>query len=133
VERRPGSWGRRISTCDQDKQLLNVTRNSPFTTAIAAVSISNFPGSVRTSAVVCGIVNFETTQLLGPRQKNAKVGFALEHLAKDNAFLSRVVFSDEKVFESSRNGPLKIYRPRNSRYERYVESTEQSGRFSINV
>jgi hypothetical protein len=40
------------------------------------------------------------------------------------------VFSDEKVFESSHNGRVRVYRPRNSRY---VEPTERSGRFSINV
>jgi biotin operon repressor len=49
VERRPGSGGRRISTRNQDEQLLTVIRNSPFTTATAAVNISNFPGSIRTS------------------------------------------------------------------------------------
>jgi hypothetical protein len=49
VERRPGSGGRRISIRNQDEQLLTVIRNSPFTTATAAVNISNFPGSVKTS------------------------------------------------------------------------------------
>jgi hypothetical protein len=44
------------------------------------------------------------------------------------------VFSDEKVFQSSHNGRVRVYRPRNSRYdERYVEPTERSGRFSVNV
>jgi hypothetical protein len=41
-------------------------QNSPFTTA--AVNISNFPGSVRTShrrLRNSELVNFETTQLLG--------------------------------------------------------------------
>jgi hypothetical protein len=97
-----------------------------------------FPGSVSTSrraAVVCGIVNFETRQIrLTPRHKEARVGFALEHLAKDNAFWSSVVFSNGKDFQSSRNGRVRVYRPRNSRYdERYVEPTKRSGRFSINV
>jgi hypothetical protein len=49
VKRRPGSGGRRISIRNQDEQLLTVIRNSPFTTATAAVNISNFPGSVKTS------------------------------------------------------------------------------------
>jgi transposase len=44
-----GSGGCRISTRNQEEQLLTVIRNSPFTTATAAVNISNFPGSVRTS------------------------------------------------------------------------------------
>jgi Mn-dependent DtxR family transcriptional regulator len=115
VERRPG-----------------VIRNSPFTTATAAVNISNFPGSVRTSRR--RLRNSELRNhaaarkiRLTPRHKEAKVGFALEHLAKDNAFWSRVVFSDEMVFQSSHNGRVRLYRPRNSRYdERYVEPTIRS-------
>jgi hypothetical protein len=44
------------------------------------------------------------------------------------------VFSDETVFQLSHNGRVRVYRPRNSRYdERYVEPTERSGRFSVNV
>jgi hypothetical protein len=49
VKRRPGFGGRRISIRNQDEQLLTVIRNSPFTSATAAVNISNFPGSVKTS------------------------------------------------------------------------------------
>jgi transposase len=139
VERRPGSGGRRISTRNEDEQLLTVIRNSPFTTATAAVNISNFPGSVRTSRR--RLRNSELRNhaaarkiRLTPQHKEARVGFALEHLAKDNAFWSRVVFSDEKVFQSAHNGRVRVYRPRNSRYdERYVEPTERSGRFSVNV
>jgi hypothetical protein len=139
VERRPDSGGSRISTRNQDEQLLTVIRNSPFTTATATVNISNFLGSVRTSRR--RLRNSELRNhaaarkiRLTPRHKEARVGFALEHLAKDNAFWSRVVFSDEKVFQSSHNGRVRVYRPRNSRYdERYVEPTERSGRFSANV
>jgi hypothetical protein len=130
VERRPGSGGRRISTRNEDEQLLTVIRHSPFTTATAAVNISNFPGSVRTSRR--RLRNSELRNhaaarkiRLTPQHKEARVGFALEHLIKDNAFWSRVVFSDEKVFQSAHNGRVRVYRPRNSRYdERYVEPTD---------
>ncbi|KAJ3631766.1 hypothetical protein MTP99_012874 [Tenebrio molitor] len=124
---------------NQNEQLLNVIRNSPFTTAIAAVNISNFQGSVRTSRRRLrnsGLRNHAAARKirLTPRHKEARVGFALEHLAKDNAFWSRVVFSDEKVFQSSHNGRVRVYRPRNSRYDKqYVEPTERCGRFFVNV
>jgi hypothetical protein len=72
-------WGRRISTRNQDEQLLNVIQNSPFTTA--AVNISNFPGSVRTSCR--RLRNSELRNhtaarkiRLTPRHKEARVGFA---------------------------------------------------------
>jgi hypothetical protein len=110
---------------NQNEQLLNVIRNSPFTTAIAAVNISNFQGSVRTSRRRLrnsGLRNHAAARKirLTPRHKEARVGFALEHLAKDNAFWSRVVFSDEKVFQSSHNGRVRVYRPRNSRYDNLI-------------
>jgi hypothetical protein len=100
-----------------------VIRNSPFTTATAAVNISNFPGSVRTSrrrlrnSELRNHAAARKTRLT-PRHKEARVGFALEHLAKDNAFWSQVVFSDEKVFQSSHNGRVRVYRPRNATLNR---------------
>jgi hypothetical protein len=69
---------------------------------------------------------------LTPRHKEVRVGFALQHLPQDDAFWSRVVFSDEKSFQSCPNGRIRIYRPRNTRYEeRYVDATDRSGRFSV--
>jgi hypothetical protein len=35
-----------------------------------------------------------------PRLKEARIGFALQHLIQNDAFWSRVSFSDEKVFQS---------------------------------
>jgi hypothetical protein len=70
---------------------------------------------------------------LTQQHKEARISFALEYLLKDEASWSRVVFSDEKVFQSSRNGRIRVYRPRNSRFsERYVHNTHNSGRFSVN-
>jgi hypothetical protein len=44
-------------------------------------------------------------------------------MLKDEAFWSRVVFSDEKVFQSSRNARIRVYRPRNFRFsERYADT-----------
>jgi hypothetical protein len=50
------------------------------------------------------------------------MGFALQYLGQDEEFWRRVVFSDEKVFQSP-NDHLKVYRPRNSTYEEpYVQN-----------
>ena len=49
-------------------------------------------------------------------------------------FWNSVIFSDEKTFQSSNNGRLRVYRPRNSRFdENYTLPTNTSGRFSVNV
>jgi hypothetical protein len=46
-----------------------------------------------------------------------------------------VAFSVEKVFQSCSNGRIRVYRPRNCRYdEKYVEhGGDRSGRFSVNM
>ncbi|KAH0818967.1 hypothetical protein GEV33_003824 [Tenebrio molitor] len=46
----------------------------------------------------------------------------------------QVVFSDEKTFQSSHSGRLRVYRPVGTRYdEQYVRTYNQSGRFSVNL
>jgi hypothetical protein len=64
----------------------------------------------------------------------ARIGCSLQHLVKNDDFWSRVIFSDEKVFQSSPNGQLRVCRRRNTRYdEQYIQKTERSGRFSVNM
>jgi transposase len=139
VERRPGSGRHPVSVGDQDEALLNIIRGSPFTTAVNAANTTLFPGSIRTvrrRLRASELRNRASARKIGltPRHKEAKIGFALEHLARDEVFWSSVVFSDEKVFQSCPNGRLRVYRPRNSAYdERYVQTTQRSGRFSVNM
>jgi hypothetical protein len=102
----PGSGRHPVSIGNQDEALLNVIRGSPFTTAVNAANTSLFPGSIRT---VRELRNRASARKIGltPRHKEARIGFALEHLARDEAFWSSVVFSDEKVFQSCPNGRLR--------------------------
>jgi hypothetical protein len=108
---------------------------SPFMTAVEAVNTSGFPGSFRTARR--RVRGSELKNHVGARKLNltpthrkARMAFCLEHLARDDAFWAQVIFSDEKVFQSCPNGRLKVYRPRNSRYDKpYVQTTERSNRF----
>jgi hypothetical protein len=71
---------------------------------------------------------------LTPHHKEARVGWALQHILYDSDFWSRMIFSDEKVFQSFSNGRLRVYRPRNSRFEDpYIQETDKSGNFSVNI
>jgi transposase len=49
VEKRPGSGRHPMSIGDQDEALLNVIRDSPFTTTVNTANISLFPSSIRTA------------------------------------------------------------------------------------
>lgn len=47
---------------------------------------------------------------------------------------NEVVFTDEKVFQSTNNGHIRVYRPRRTRFnENFINNSERSGRFSVNV
>jgi DNA-binding MarR family transcriptional regulator len=135
--RRPGAGRHRISILDEDVALIEVVRNDPLATAVRARNLTGFPGCLKTALrriKSSGLRNHVTANKPGiiQQHKEARISFALEYLLKDEAFWSRVVFSDEKVFQFSRNGRIRMYRPRNSRFsERYVHNTHNSGRFSV--
>jgi hypothetical protein len=121
VVRRPGSGRRRVSSVEQNEAVINILQNRPLSNAEEEVAITHLPGSVRTAPVAA------RKMTLTPRHKEVRVGFALQHLPQDDAFWSRVVFSDEKTFQSCPNGRIRVYRPRNTRYEeRYVDATDRN-------
>ena len=113
--------------------------NRAFTTAVEAVRVIHIPASVRTvqrRLKQNGLRNHVAAKkmLLTLRHREVKIGFVLKHLTPDEVFCSRVGFSDEKVFQSSRDGCIKVYRPRNSRYNsRDIATNEQNIRFWVNV
>jgi hypothetical protein len=112
--------------------------NTHYSSPSYMANTSLFPGSIRTvrrRLRASELRNRASARKIGltSRHKEA-IGFALEHLAREEAFWISVVFFDEKVFQSCPNGRLRVYRPRNSAYdERYVQTTQRSGRFSVNM
>jgi hypothetical protein len=136
--RRPGGGRHRISILDEDVALTEVVRNDPFATAVQARNLMGFSGCLKTAQrhiKSSGLRNHVAANKPGLTQqhKEARISLVLEYL-KDEAFGSRVVFSHEKMFQSSRNGRIRVYRPRNSRFsERYIHNTHNSGRFSVNI
>jgi hypothetical protein len=135
VERLPGSGGHLVSTPNDDEALLNTVQNSSFTDAVAAVNITNFPGSVWTARrriKANNLRNYKAAKKirLTPRHMEARIGFSLQHLVKNDDYWSRVIFSDEKVFQSSPNGQLRVYKRRNTRYdEQYIQKNRTKWTF----
>lgn len=65
-------------------------------------------------------------------QREAHLGYALEHLTRDN--WDDVIFTDEKTFVSDRHQKIHLYRPDNLRYDqRYIHETQRSVRISTGV
>jgi hypothetical protein len=58
--------------------------------------------------------------------------FAQEYIHQN--IWDAVVFSDEKIFQSSNSRRLRVCRPVETRYnEEYVHATNRSGRFTVSI
>jgi hypothetical protein len=119
-------------------RLVNFLREHPFSTAIRAKVETNFPGSIRTSRKRIKESELRNRSaankiFLSVANKEERLRFAFQHINNVN-FWENVVFSDEKTFQSSSNGRVRVYRPVGERFsEQYVHKIKRSGRFSVNV
>lgn len=138
ISRNQGSGRRKVTSQEEDENLLNNLRQNPFNTAIEAKEQSNFPASIKTARR--RITNSELRNRcaankiqLTNENRRARVNFARQFVHEEG-FWENVVFSDEKTFQSCHNGRIRVYRPTGQRYNReYVHSQNKSGRFSVNV
>lgn len=68
---------------------------------------------------------------LTPEQEEQRLGYALANLTTD---WSKVIFSDEKTFQTDRHQKTHLYRPNNCRFDRkYIQPTQRSGRISAGI
>lgn len=141
VERLRGTGLKKISTNEEDENLVQFLRDNPFETAVSAARVTQFPGCNRTAqlrVVQCSNLRNRSAAskpFLQNIHKEQRMGFALQYLPVGLNFWTRnVIFSDEKVFQSTYNGRIRVYRPPSCRYdENYTQKRNNSGRFSINV
>jgi hypothetical protein len=79
-------------------QVTAVIQNSPFTTAVDAVGVGHFRGSISTARrriKAAGLQNHVAARKikLTPQHKETRIAYALEYLTRDEAFWNRVVLS----------------------------------------
>lgn len=129
----------KFSTMEEDELVLDHLRQNPFDTAVTACFLTNFPASVETARRrirASELKNFSAANKVAllPRHKEQRLNFANQFVGVPQDFWDNTIFSDEKVFQSCYDGSVRVYRPRNCRYEeRYINPIARSGRFSINV
>lgn len=127
----------RTTTQEQDNDFVQYLEENPFQIVRAAIQQTNFPASRPTGCrrvKDSHLKNYVAAKKmkLGEEHKQARIIFALNNILRHD--WNRVVFTDEKVFQSTVNGHIRVYRPRNTRYtENYISNSERSGRFSVNV
>lgn len=139
ITRKRGTGFNRISTVEQDHNLIQHLRENSFDSARIAVAETNFPGSRRTASrriresEIRSRVAAQKIQL-NEEGKQARLLFALNHINNEPQFWENVVFTDEKTFQSANNGSVRVYRPSGRRYnEQYIKNSDRQGRFSINI
>ncbi|KAI4455483.1 transposable element-related [Holotrichia oblita] len=118
VKRKEGSGRPRISNQQQDEVLLDYLRENPFRTARDAVYHTNFPGSWSTACRRINnseLKNYTSAkkELLAVENKQSRMLFSLNYIYRGQNFWESVVFSDEKIFQSSHDGRVNVYRSRN--------------------
>ncbi|KAJ8915383.1 hypothetical protein NQ315_008270 [Exocentrus adspersus] len=129
----------KVSNNEEDKALVEYIRQNPFQTAVKAQEEILFPGSVITARrrlKQSGLKNCAAVSktFLSNDHKQRRIQFANAFLNRGHEFWNNVIFSDEKTFQSCNSGRLRVYRPRNTRFEeRYTLPNASSGRFSVNV
>lgn len=134
-----GGGRKRKSTQAEDEALVTIVRDQPFTNAIKAKEESNFPASkwvARRRIKEAGLRNSAAVQkvFLTENNKRSRMDFAADFVDRNDDFWRKVVFTDENFFQSSNNCRLRVYRPRNQRFQQeYVHHCKNSGRFSVHV
>lgn len=126
----------KVSNQEIDETLIENLRNNPFKSAVNAIEDTNFPGSRWTA--YRRIKNSDLRNFCAARKCALTENHKINRLHFANTYINEgdmwenVIFSDEKVFQSTHNGSVRVYRPPNSRYiHQYVKPTHNSGRFSV--
>lgn len=127
-----GLW--RVSTNAEDNRLLAEARARPFLNSLQLQRSAFFPGSrctVLNRLKDAGLTSRRAAkkQKLTDEQRIYRLAYAEENLNRE---WGNVIFSDECVFSSGNDGPIRVFRPSGTRHnEEYVAETWRSGRISI--
>lgn len=139
MRRNPGSGRKKSSNAEQDAGLIQYLQANPFHTALQAKEVTNFPASIQTArrrirnSQIIRNRSAANKIFLTEENKIRRMRFAREFLNADNLW-PKVIFSDEKTFQSCHNGKIRVYRPTGTRYNsQYTRKVARSGRFSVNV
>lgn len=139
-DRREGSGGPRISSLEEDALFLGHLRDNPFQMVRQAMNATGFPGSRPTASRRVNKSELRNRVAakkikLTEERKQSRLLFALNYIYREPQFWNRVIFTDEKTFQSTYNGSIRVYRPDRTRFEeRYTSDLAfRPGRFSVNV
>jgi transposase-like protein len=129
-----GFW--RVSSQAADARLVDEARENPFLNSVQLKRNTAFPGcprTVRNSVTEAGLRSRSAAvkEKLSEEHRLYRLAFAEDNVDRD---WGNVIFSDESVFSSANDGPVRVYRPQGTRYNaEYVKESARSGRVSVEV
>ncbi|KAL4715876.1 hypothetical protein ACJJTC_014608 [Scirpophaga incertulas] len=133
IQKHLSSGRPRKTSLDEDRRLIDEVQERPFTsTSTLANAYSVSATTVRRRLHESGLHNRIPARkpLLTPRHKQQRLNFARTYLDYD---FSDVIFVDEKVFVTSQDGRVSLWRANNTRYlESNILPNRRSGRLSLN-
>lgn len=134
LKERAKSGRPKVTTPEQDINLLDTVRRQPFMPLKKIAARQNIAYlTARNRVKLAGIRLYRAakTHVLTPQQKRDRIHFCQEMLNSPQDFANRIIYTDEKTFESNKSGVVKVYRERGQRYnEDYIASYRRSGRVS---
>lgn len=115
VARRPGTGRARITSPEEDNNLVRYIQQHPFHTCRRAIRETGFPGSERTARNRLYEVNIRSyvaavKPTLNDAQRRQRLTFAETNLHRNMDFWNNVIFSDESNFQSYANMKPRVYR-----------------------
>lgn len=139
VETRPRSGRPRVTTQQQDDRILEAVQHRPLTSAVRVTQDLQLPCHPRTTRrrlhennIHCYIPAKKGR--LTQEHKEARLGFALQHLAMDPRYWNNVIFTDEKTFTSVEAGTRQCWRARNTRFQSsHIQERAVSGRVTVSL
>lgn len=136
INRMPNTGRPKILTNQQQLEIVDIIENNPFTTAtFVAQAYDVSRHTIKRTWKQNGIFHHipALKQRLTEDQRAYRLAFAEYHI-NHNTDWDRIIFSDEKTFQSDSDKKLHVYRPRNERYNpKYVQVGRRSGRISCGV
>lgn len=117
TDRRPRP---RLTTSEEDRRIRRAPTETRFTTATAireALQLQVSVTTVRRRLHEVGIHHRvpAAKERLTAEHRAGRLAFANRHVGKGLDFWSRVVFTDEKTFNSTNHGRLRVWRENNTR------------------
>lgn len=135
VHRKFGAGRPRITTQEQDREIIDYLKENPFSTAVRAAALENVPYRTALRRIhennLGNFIAAHHTRLTEQHKRDriAHCHYMLDVIKEEN--FKDIIFTDEKIFRSDESRCVRVYRPKGQRYfPEFVCEDNLSGKIS---